>query len=150
MKWSRGRKNSSITARITNVNRGIYTYVKSPTKQAPLVSRIKTRDLVRNSDLRRVHLVVKLLSPRKVIPEVPLAGHLKDFPSSWKKLIKDQEILPVVKGYKMPFITALYQDKAPQNIYMSLAKETLVYVIKREMLAKEAISLVQESKRKGS
>ena len=64
--------------------------------------------------------MVKLLSPRKVIPEVPLAGHLKDFLSSWKKLIKDQEILPVVKGYKMPFITALYQDKAPQNIYMSL------------------------------
>ena len=48
----------------------------------------------------------------------------------------------------MPFITALYQDKAPQNIYMSLAQETLVDVVKREMLAKEAISLVQESKRK--
>ena len=94
--------------------------------------------------------MVKLLSPRKVIPEVPLAGHLKAFLSSWKKLIKDQEILPVVKGYKMPFITALYQDKAPQNIYMSLAQETLVDVVKREMLAKEAISLVQESKRKGS
>ena len=125
-------------------------YAKVPTRQAPLVSRIKIPDLVPNFDLRRVHPVVKRLFTRKVIPDVPLVGHLKHFLSSWKKLIKDQDILSVVKCYKIPFIMAPYQKKIAQNIHMSLAQETLVDTITSESLTKGAISLVQENKKRVS
>ena len=37
------------------------------------------------------------------VPNVPLAGRLKDFSKACKKLTRDQSILDLVDGYVIPF-----------------------------------------------
>ena len=42
---------------------------------------------------------------------MPLIGQLKCFLNSWKMLTRDQDILSVVEGYKIPFPTEPHQKK---------------------------------------
>ena len=115
---------------------------------APSLNKTEIPYLVSHVELTRVHPVVKYFFSEKRILEVPLARRLKHFLSSWKTLAKDQNILSIVEGYKIPFNTVPHQEKVPGNIHMSPAHQSLDMEIS-EILKKGAISLVQNHQEKG-
>ena len=53
--------------------------------------------------LSSAHQLVRKLFCSLKIPTVPLAARLVHLLSSWEKLTKDQNILQIVKGYRIPF-----------------------------------------------
>ena len=58
--------------------------------------------LIPLGELSSAHQLVKRLFSSLKIPTVPLAGTLVHFLGSWEKLTKDQNILQIVKGYRIP------------------------------------------------
>ena len=72
--------------------------------------------LVPLSDLKNVHPVIKQLFQGVVIPNIPLAGRLKYFQNSWKKLTKVQTILDIIEGYQIPFKTKPFQKGPVREI----------------------------------
>ena len=110
-----GRKSFCFAGRKFKAVRGTITNVKLTAEHTPLVSKPKIPYIVPNADLTKVYPVVKKLFIGKIIPSVPLAGHLKHFLISWEMLTRDQDILfAVISFSKKP------QKKIPGNIYMSL------------------------------
>ena len=49
----------------------------------------------------------------KDIPNKPSAGRLPHFMTPWEKINQGQEILSIVKGYGIPFVSLLFQEKIP-------------------------------------
>ena len=49
-------------------------------------------------ELKNVHLLIKTFSSNKV-PNILIAGRLKHFLKTWKKLTRDQSTLDLVDGY---------------------------------------------------
>ena len=49
--------------------------------------------------------------PEELKQYVPLAGRISHFVQSWEKLTKDQEILEIVNGYKIPLLRIPVQEK---------------------------------------
>ena len=49
--------------------------------------------------------------PEELKQNVPLGGRISHFVQSWEKLTKDQEILEIVKGYKIPLLRTPVQEK---------------------------------------
>ena len=64
-------------------------------------------------DLRNVHPWVKNLFSARKVPNLPLAGKLKYFLGAWEILIKDPEILEIVKGFNIPFLKNPTQERVP-------------------------------------
>ena len=64
-------------------------------------------------DLRNVHPWVKSLFSARKVPNLPLAGKLKNFLEAWDILIKDPEILEIVKGFNLPFLKTPTQERVP-------------------------------------
>ena len=79
-------------------------------------------NLQRNSTTNTTRRVVISTSVGKKVfcslkvPTVPLVGRLVHFLGSWEKLIKDQNILQIVKGYRIPFLCRPKQKREPKEI----------------------------------
>ena len=78
-----------------------------------------------------------------------ISRSIKAFSELLENVNKDQDILPVVKGCKIPLSTKPHQKKIPGKIHMSLVQENLVYMEILEMPTKEAISVVKKNQKKG-
>ena len=65
-----------------------------------------------------MHPIIRQLFT-KVIPNVLLAGRLAYFIPAWEKIDQDQEILSIVKGYEIPFVSLPFQEKIPNLTNMS-------------------------------
>ena len=72
--------------------------------------------------------------------DIPLAGSLSHFLVNWQKLTLNQDILSVVKGYRIPFIKMLFQQKIPDFTKMNKKQIALVDLESKEMLRKGAIT----------
>ena len=79
-------------------------------KEVPVTSNSKLVPLIKIADLERVHPVIRTLFA-KSIPNKPLAGRLAYFIATWEKITQDQEILSILKGYKIPFVSLPFQKK---------------------------------------
>ena len=86
---------------------------------------LKYSVLVDLEGLTQVHPVVKGMFKGE-IPKIPLAGRLKHFLPAWGKLSADREILSMVEGLKIPFISEPFQKKVPHQISFSPQQEKLV------------------------
>ena len=67
--------------------------------------------LVPLEKLEHVHPLVKEMFPEELKKYIPLGGRISHFVQSWEKLTKDQEILEIVKGYKIPLLRTPVQEK---------------------------------------
>ena len=79
-------------------------------KEVPVTSNSKLVPLIKIADLEHVHQVIRKFFT-KSIPNKPLAGRLASFIATWEKITQDQEILSIVKGYKIPFVSLPFQEK---------------------------------------
>ena len=61
-------------------------------------------------DLNHIHPYINTLFCAREIPNVQLAGTLKNFMENWKILTNDTEILSLVEGYTIPF-HKIYQQE---------------------------------------
>ena len=64
--------------------------------------------------------------------------------SPWEKLTKDQEILKIRKGYKIPLLRTPFQEKIPLNTLLNENNKFLVEKETKEMLDKGAIKKVSQ------
>ena len=76
-------------------------------------------ELVPLEKLEHVHPLVKEMFPEELKQNVPLGGRISHFEQSWEKLTKDQEILEIMKGYKIPLVRALLYIKQIQTGYIN-------------------------------
>ena len=79
-------------------------------KEVPVTSNSKLVPLIKIADLEHVHQVIRKFFT-KSIPNKPLAGRLASFIATWEKITQDQEILSIVKGCKIPFVSLPFQEK---------------------------------------
>ena len=79
---------------------------------------------------------VSVTSNSELIPNASLAGRLPYFITAWEKVTQDQEILSIVKGYEIAFVSLTSQEKIP-----NLSKEQFSLLEQKglEMLEKGAI-----------
>ena len=76
---------------------------------------------------------VSVTSNSELISNVSLAGRLPYFITAWENITQDQEILSIVKGYEISFISLTSQEKIP-----NLSKEQFS-LLEQEGLEKAAI-----------
>ena len=88
-----------------------------------------------------MHPVIRKLFT-KSIPNVPLAGRLPYFIAAWKKITQAQEILSIVKGFEIPFVSLPFQEKIPNLTKMSKEQFSLVKQEVLEMFEKGAIQKI--------
>ena len=84
-------------------------------KEVPFTSNSK---LVPLASMALIRPVVRKFFTEE-IPNVPLAGRLSQFVKQWEKITLDQEILSIVKVYKIPFTNLPVQEKPSNSIKMS-------------------------------
>ena len=108
----------------------------------PVLDNLGFPVLVPDLDLKNVHPVIKSIFQGSVIQQFPLAGRLKNFQRAWEKLTKDQEILSIIKGYQIPFITNPIQNSV-RNVQMKKEQKVLVDKEVSDILRKGAIRLCQ-------
>ena len=69
-------------------------------------------ELVSLEKLEHVHPLVKTMFPEELKQQdVPLGGRISRFIQSWEKLTKDQEILEIMKEYKIPLLRTPVREK---------------------------------------
>ena len=68
--------------------------------------------------------------PEKLKPNVRLGGRISHFLQSWENLTKDQEILEIVKGYKIPLLKTPVQEKIPMNTSL---KDNQKFLMEKEI-----------------
>ena len=90
-------------------------------------------------ELSQVHQTVLCMFSHLKVPNVPLAGRLKEFLPASKILSHDQCIMDIVLGFQIPLGTKPYREKIPGPIRMDRDREALVDEEVREMLLKSAI-----------
>ena len=90
-------------------------------------------------DLKHIQAYIKSLFCARKIPNVQLAGKLKNFIENWKILTNDTEILSLVEGYKIPFHEIPYQKNIPNSPKLCQKQKVLVQKETHEMLNKGAI-----------
>ena len=56
---------------------------------------------------------VSVTSNSELIPNASLAGRLPYFITAWEKVTQDREILSIVKGYEILFVSLTSQEKIP-------------------------------------
>ena len=107
--------------------------------QETLFNKVKFPYVPPVEDLKNIYPHIKSLFCARKIPNVQLAGRLKNFIENWKILTNDTEILSLVEGYTIPFHEILQQKnisnfpKLNQEVKILVQKET------HEMLNKGAI-----------
>ena len=65
-------------------------------------------------DLKHIQAYIKSLFCARKIPNVQLAGKLKNFIENWKILTNDTEILSLVEGYKNTISRNSLSEKHPK------------------------------------
>jgi len=93
-------------------------------------------------ELTQVHETVRNLFAHLEIQEMPLAGRLRHFLQACEILTQDKQILSIVRGFEIPFLSVPFQEKVPVPIKTNLQQEHLIDVEVSEMLRKGAISKV--------
>ena len=78
--------------------------------QETLLNKVQLPYVVPVEDLKHIHPYIKTLFCARKIPNVQLAGTLKNFMENWKILTNDTEILSLVEGYTIPF-HKIYQQE---------------------------------------
>ena len=78
--------------------------------QETLLNKVQLPYVVPVEDLKHIHPYIKTLFCARKIPNVQLAGTLKNFMENWKILKNDTEILSLVEGYTIPF-HKIYQQE---------------------------------------
>ena len=101
--------------------------------------------LVQEEDLKLVHPIVKRLFYKKVLPNLPLAGRLKHFHKNWDLVTRGPDILALIKGFKILFLSQHLQDYVPRIPEMSKTQRDLVRVEVEKMLWKGAISQIDHT-----
>ena len=90
-------------------------------------------------DLKHIHPYIKRLFSARKIPNVQLAGRLKNFIENWNVLTNDTEIMWLVEGYTIPFQKVPQQKNIPKSPKLSHEKKILAQKEILEMLNKGAI-----------
>ena len=85
------------------------------TNQETLFNKVEFLYVVLVHDLKHIHPYIKNLFCAIKIPNVQLAGRLKNFIENWKILTKDTEILSLVEGYTMPFYEIPLIENIPNS-----------------------------------
>ena len=94
-------------------------------KEVPVTSNSELVPLIKIVTPEHVHQIIRKLFT-KSIPNVPLAGRLAYFIATREKIAQDQEILSIVKGYEIPFVSLPFQQKTPNLTKMSKEQFSLV------------------------
>ena len=97
-------------------------------------------------ELSSAQQLLKKLFYNVKIPAVPLAGRLVHFLGCWKKLIKDQNILQIVKGCRIPFLCRPKQKKEPKEINFSMQEKETISLEVENLLKKGAAEQVWPQK----
>ena len=72
--------------------------------------------------------------PEELKQNVPPGGRISHFVQSWEKLTKVEEILEIVKGYKIPLLRTPVKDTSPgKNPLNKPLKENQKFVVEKEM-----------------
>ena len=111
-------------------------------KASPTQLFLDTSPVIPNVELVNVHSLIKRLFSKEMLTkavDIPLAGSLSHFLVNWQKLTLNQDILSVVKGYRIPFIKMPFQQKIPDFTKMNKKQIALVDLESKEMLRKGAI-----------
>ena len=98
--------------------------------------------LIPLGELSSAQQLLKKLFYNVKIPAVPLAGRLVHFLGCWKKLIKDQNILQIVKGCRIPFLCRPKQKKEPKEINFSMQEKETISLEVENLLKKGAAEQV--------
>ena len=85
------------------------------TNQETLFNKVEFLYVVLVDDLKHIHPYIKNLFCAIKIPNVQLAGRLKNFIENWKILTKDTEVLSLVEGYTMPFYEIPLIENIPNS-----------------------------------
>ena len=107
--------------------------------QETLFNKVQFPYVVPVEDLKHIHPYIKSLFCARKIPNVQLAGRLKNFIENWKILTNDTEILSLVEGYTIPFHEIPQQKNTPNSPKLSQEEKILVQKEIHEMLNKGAI-----------
>ena len=102
--------------------------------------------LILEEDLKLVYPIVKPLFYKKFLPTLPQADRLKHFHKNWELVTGDPDILALLKGFKIPFLSQLVQDYVVRISKMSKTQRELVQVEIETMLRKGAISQIDHKK----
>ena len=86
-----------------------------------------------------VHPIIKSLFSKMQIPQKLLAGRLQHFLPAWNLITKDQAVLSVIQGYKIPFKNPPVQGKHPTQS-MDRSQSKLIDQEIQELLEKGAMS----------
>ena len=93
-------------------------------KTSPTQLFLDTSPVIPNVELVNVHPLIKRLFSKKMLTkavDISPAERISHFLVNWQKLTLNQDILSVVKGYKIPFITfstknsKFYKDEQEEN-----------------------------------
>ena len=95
--------------------------------------------LVLEEDLKLVHPIVKRLFYKKVSLNLLLARRFKHFHKNWELITRDPDILALIKGFKIPFLSQPVQNYVPRIPEMSKVQRELVRAEIKTMLRKGAI-----------
>ena len=101
--------------------------------------------LVLEQYLKLVHPIVKRSFYIKVLQNLPLAERLKHFHKNWELITRDPDILALIKGFKIPFLSQPVQDYVRRILEMSNAQTKLVRAEIETMLRKGAISQIDHA-----
>ena len=104
-------------------------------KEVPVTSNSELIPLIKIATLEHLHPIIRKLFTKN-IPNALLAGRLPYFITAWENITQDQEILSIVKGYEISFVSLTSQEKIP-----NLSKEQFSLLEQEglEMLEKGAI-----------
>ena len=91
-------------------------------------------------DLKHIHPYIKRLFSARKIPNVQLAGRLKNFIENWEVLTNDTEFLWLTEAYTIPFHEILLQKSIPNSPKLSQEEKILAQKEIYEMLNKGAIA----------
>ena len=83
-------------------------------KASPTQLFLDTSPVIPNVKLVNVHSLIKRLFSKEMLTKavnIPPAGRISHFLVNWQKLTLNQDILPVVKGYKIPLSRYLFNEK---------------------------------------
>ena len=92
-------------------------------------------------ELKHIHLIIKKLFSKNVIPDVPLAGRTKTFPRKLENVNKRQGILSFVASFQILLLQVPRQEKVPTITYMNSEKKKQLQLEVENILRKRAISV---------
>ena len=86
--------------------------------------------------------LLKHLFSKMAVPIFSLAGRLKHFLPIWRLLTKDQSVLSLLEGFKIPLVQEPKQMFSPKSQQRNKDQKELIGLELKGMLEKEAISKV--------